>query len=112
MIMDEGNTSDGGPRGLKRLRDPLLNKGTAFTMEERDALGLRGMLPPYVSTLDEQVAERDGEEVEEAVVAGSHDQKLKHDEPDGTHEAKQAREKDAKREHQFDDEHREGGGLE
>jgi malate dehydrogenase (oxaloacetate-decarboxylating)(NADP+) len=43
------------PRGIALLRDPLLNKGTAFTPAERDALGLRGLLPPHVFTLDEQV---------------------------------------------------------
>jgi malate dehydrogenase (oxaloacetate-decarboxylating)(NADP+) len=45
------------PRGVELLRDPLLNKGTAFTERERDALGLRGLLPPHVLTQDEQ-AER------------------------------------------------------
>ena len=44
-----------GKRGLDLLRDPLLNKGTAFTERERDVLGLRGLLPPRVHTLDEQV---------------------------------------------------------
>ncbi|HSN20292.1 MAG TPA: NAD-dependent malic enzyme, partial [Usitatibacter sp.] len=43
-------------RGFDILRDPLLNKGTAFTEAEREALGLRGLLPARVSTLDEQVA--------------------------------------------------------
>lgn len=43
------------PRGAALLTDPLLNKGTAFTERERDALGLRGLLPPRVFTLDEQV---------------------------------------------------------
>ena len=43
------------PRGLALLRDPLLNKGTAFTERERDALGLRGLLPPHVLSQDEQV---------------------------------------------------------
>ena len=43
------------PRGSKLLHDPALNKGTAFTMAERDALGLHGLLPPHVSTQDEQV---------------------------------------------------------
>jgi malate dehydrogenase (oxaloacetate-decarboxylating)(NADP+) len=43
------------PRGLRLLQDPSLNKGTAFTEAERDALGLRGLLPPHVQTLDEQV---------------------------------------------------------
>jgi malate dehydrogenase (oxaloacetate-decarboxylating)(NADP+) len=38
------------------LHDPLLNKGTAFSEEERDALGLRGLLPPHVHTQEEQMA--------------------------------------------------------
>jgi len=42
-------------RGMTLLRDPLLNKGTAFTEEERDALGLRGFLPAHVLTMEEQV---------------------------------------------------------
>ncbi|HEY2970377.1 MAG TPA: NAD-dependent malic enzyme [Casimicrobiaceae bacterium] len=42
------------PHGYTLLRDPLLNKGTAFTELERDALGLRGLLPPHVATQDEQ----------------------------------------------------------
>ena len=37
------------------LRAPLLNKGTAFTKEERDLFGLGGLLPPRVLTLDQQV---------------------------------------------------------
>jgi len=43
------------PRGIALLRDPTLNKGTAFTERERDALGLRGLLPPHVHSQDEQV---------------------------------------------------------
>jgi malate dehydrogenase (oxaloacetate-decarboxylating)(NADP+) len=42
-------------RGPAMLANPLLNKGTAFTEHERDALGLRGLLPPRVFTLEEQV---------------------------------------------------------
>lgn len=42
------------PRGLALLRDPLLNKGIAFSLAERDALGLRGLLPPHVMTLEQQ----------------------------------------------------------
>ena len=43
------------PRGTALLRDPTLNKGTAFSPAERDMLGLRGLLPPHVSTQEEQV---------------------------------------------------------
>ena len=45
------------PRGLALLRDPLLNKGTAFTEQERDTLGLRGFLPAHVFSMKAQ-AER------------------------------------------------------
>jgi malate dehydrogenase (oxaloacetate-decarboxylating)(NADP+) len=38
------------------LHDPYLNKGSAFTEEERDKLGLRGLLPPHVANMDEQTA--------------------------------------------------------
>jgi malate dehydrogenase (oxaloacetate-decarboxylating)(NADP+) len=44
------------PRGTALLRDPTLNKGTAFTEQERDALGLRGLLPAHVCTQEDQVA--------------------------------------------------------
>ena len=44
-------------RGMALLRDPLLNKGTAFTTQERDALGLRGLLPAHVLSMEAQ-AER------------------------------------------------------
>ena len=42
-------------RGMAVLTTPLLNKGTAFTVEEREALGLTGLLPPVISTLEAQV---------------------------------------------------------
>src|SRR6266853_6267187 len=42
-------------RGLAVLNSPLLNKGTAFTAIERKALGLTGLLPPDISTLEPQV---------------------------------------------------------
>jgi malate dehydrogenase (oxaloacetate-decarboxylating)(NADP+) len=56
-ILDEATARSAepySPRGLALLRDPLLNKGTAFTDEEREALGLRGLLPAHVHTMDEQ----------------------------------------------------------
>lgn len=39
------------------LNDPFLNKGTAFTQEERKKLDLIGLLPPYVQTIEEQAAQ-------------------------------------------------------
>jgi malate dehydrogenase (oxaloacetate-decarboxylating)(NADP+) len=41
--------------GMDVLHDPNLNKGTAFTQREREVLGLQGLLPPHVTTLEEQV---------------------------------------------------------
>ncbi len=49
-------SKDSNPRGVALLHDPLHNKGTAFTEVERDALGLRGLLPPHVHTQEEQMA--------------------------------------------------------
>jgi malate dehydrogenase (oxaloacetate-decarboxylating) len=43
------------PRGMDLLNRQALNKGTAFTEEERNRLGLDGLLPPHVESLDEQV---------------------------------------------------------
>ncbi|MFN3265221.1 MAG: NAD-dependent malic enzyme [Deinococcales bacterium] len=40
--------------GFTLLRLPLMNKSTAFTLEERRLLGLEGLLPPHVNTLEEQ----------------------------------------------------------
>jgi len=57
----EGNPMTNSPemnplyRGVKLLHDPLRNKGTAFTEKEREALGLRGLLPPRVHTQEAQV---------------------------------------------------------
>ncbi len=42
------------PGGSEILRNPQFNKGTAFTDAERDALGIRGLVPPRVHTIEEQ----------------------------------------------------------
>ena len=54
---DQSHRSPGAAdsRGLALLQDPTRNRGTAFTEEERDALGLRGLLPPHVAKQDEQL---------------------------------------------------------
>lgn len=51
MTTNQGNQ----PRGVAVLRNPWLNRGSVFTEEERDRLGLRGLLPPRVSTFADQV---------------------------------------------------------
>jgi malate dehydrogenase (oxaloacetate-decarboxylating) len=48
-------------RGQDVLKTPLLNKGTAFTTEERTALGLTGLLPPAMKTLERQAARAYGQ---------------------------------------------------
>ena len=48
-------TTSAMPKGVAILQDPALNKGTAFTEAERDALKLRGLLPPHVATLQQQL---------------------------------------------------------
>jgi malic enzyme len=58
--IEPGEDHDGAiavaQRGRALIGQPLLNKGTAFTEDERDAFGLHGLLPPRVSTIEEQVA--------------------------------------------------------
>src|SRR5579862_5899679 len=44
--------------GYELLNDPLLNKGTAFTEQERDEFELHGLLPPHVAELGYQVRRR------------------------------------------------------
>ena len=42
-------------RGISLIEDPLLNKGTAFSVRERTLLGLRGLLPPHVTSIEDQI---------------------------------------------------------
>ncbi|HDV5710470.1 TPA: NAD-dependent malic enzyme [Legionella pneumophila] len=42
-------------RGIDLLRDPILNKGTAFSLQERDEFALHGLIPTTVETLEQQV---------------------------------------------------------
>lgn len=56
LKVNSGLTAFDFPRGLALLRDPLLNKGTAFSEQERDVLGLRGLLPAHVLSQEEQAA--------------------------------------------------------
>jgi malate dehydrogenase (oxaloacetate-decarboxylating) len=44
--------------GFDLINTPRLNKGTAFTAQERDAFALHGLLPPHEGTLEEQLARR------------------------------------------------------
>jgi malate dehydrogenase (oxaloacetate-decarboxylating) len=48
-----------GLTGYNLLNDPRLNKGTAFTEEERDVFALHGLLPPHIGTLEDQIARRE-----------------------------------------------------
>ena len=50
-----GNATPTLPIGIALLQDPALNKGTAFTEAERDTLHLRGLLPPHVSSQEQQL---------------------------------------------------------
>ena len=54
-LMDGGlNATPGTICGLDYMRDPKLNKGSSFTIEERQTLGIHGLLPPRVKTQEEQ----------------------------------------------------------
>jgi len=53
---NDGPTMQIHSRGLQVLDDPQTNRGTAFTLPERDHLGLHGLLPPVVEQIDDQVA--------------------------------------------------------
>jgi malate dehydrogenase (oxaloacetate-decarboxylating)(NADP+) len=59
--MPDSMTAAHHPGGYDLLRDPRLNKGTAFSAAERRARGLEGLLPPAVTTIELQVARRHAE---------------------------------------------------
>ncbi|HEY1417559.1 MAG TPA: NAD-dependent malic enzyme, partial [Myxococcaceae bacterium] len=44
------------PQGVALLEDPIFNRGTAFSLDERTRLRLDGLLPPVVETLEQQCA--------------------------------------------------------
>ena len=52
---DPAEPVDVALRGRELIGQALLNKGTAFSARERNAFGLHGLLPPRVSTIEEQV---------------------------------------------------------
>ena len=56
LKMNTSSTAVDFPHGVALLRDPLLNKGTAFSEKERDAFGLRGLLPAHLLSQEQQVA--------------------------------------------------------
>lgn len=53
-MVDYKRRIDELPKGSQILHEPLLNKGSAFSLKERDALNLHGLLPPTVLTIDQQ----------------------------------------------------------
>ena len=53
-MIDYKRRIDELPKGSQILHEPLLNKGSAFSLKERDALNLNGLLPPKVLTIDQQ----------------------------------------------------------
>ncbi|GAB94157.1 malate dehydrogenase (oxaloacetate-decarboxylating) [Kineosphaera limosa] len=55
LRLDNGEELPIKPRGYQLMSRPMLNRGTAFTHEERTALGLTGLLPPGSNTLEMQV---------------------------------------------------------
>jgi len=59
--MLDSMTTPEHPTGYDLLRNPRLNKGTAFSAAERHAWGLEGLLPPAVTTIQLQVARRHAE---------------------------------------------------
>src|SRR5580704_5358375 len=58
MSIDSPYTVETALSGYELLNDPLLNKGTGFSDDERDAFDLHGLLPPRVTPLDMQVKRR------------------------------------------------------
>jgi len=52
---DHDNVCPSMVRGIDYIRDPRLNKGMAFTLAERQALGIHGLIPPRFKTQEEQV---------------------------------------------------------
>ena len=56
QLSDSETTDPPGLTGAQCLRDPMCNKGAAFSADERDRLGLRGLLPAGQLSIEQQVA--------------------------------------------------------
>ena len=53
---DAADMSEAMPHGVALLHNPLINRGTGFTAAEREAFGLRGLLPPRVLSIEKHAA--------------------------------------------------------
>src|SRR5271170_1022684 len=58
QLLDTTKALDVGIDGHALITTPLLNKGTAFTAEERDQFRLHGLLPPHIGTIEDQSTRR------------------------------------------------------
>ena len=54
---DKSSVCPSSVSGVDHIRNPRLFKGMGFTLEERQALGIHGLLPPRIKSLDEQVGD-------------------------------------------------------
>ena len=72
MAGNEAEPRKVGVRGQHLLTDPTLNKGTAFTLEERDAFGLHGLLPTHIETIEQRADRVRSQLADEPTPLGKH----------------------------------------
>jgi malate dehydrogenase (oxaloacetate-decarboxylating) len=72
MAGNEAEPRKVGVRGQHLLTDPTLNKGTAFTIEERDAFGLHGLLPTHIETIEQRADRVRSQIADEPTPLGKH----------------------------------------